>query len=61
MGSGKPRGIQAGRKLLNKRRLNLWADKHYNTMNIPSRWKKPFGTATHAKGIVLEKLEVEAK
>jgi len=41
--------------------LNLWADKHYNTMNIPSRWKKPFGTATHAKGIVLEKLEVEAK
>ena len=30
-------------------------------MNIPSRWKKPFGTASHAKGIVLEKLEVEAK
>lgn len=30
-------------------------------MNIPSRWKKPFGSASHAKGIVLEKLEVEAK
>ena len=61
MGSGKPRGIQAGRKLANKRRDNLWADKHYNSMNIPSRWKKPFGAASHAKGIVLEKLEVEAK
>ena len=61
MGVGKPRGIQAGRKLRNKRRINKWADKHYNSMNIPSRWKKPFGSASHAKGIVTEKLAVEAK
>ena len=61
MGVGKPRGIKAGRKLRNTRRLNKWADQHYNSMNIPSRWKKPFGSASHAKGIVVEKLAVEAK
>lgn len=61
MGVGKPRGIQAGRKLKNKRRINRWADKHYNSMNILSRWKKPFGSASHAQGIVVEKLAVEAK
>jgi small subunit ribosomal protein S23e len=61
MGVGKPRGINAGRKLKNTRRLNRWADKHYNKMNIQSRWKTPFGTAPQAKGIVVEKLAVEAK
>jgi small subunit ribosomal protein S23e len=61
MGVGKPRGIKSGRKLKIKRQSNKWADKHYNVMNIPSRWKKPFESASHAKGIVLEKLAVEAK
>ena len=61
MGVGKPRGIKAARKLRNKRRVNKWADKHYNSMNIPSRWKKPMGSASHAKGIVTEKLAIEAK
>lgn len=61
MGVGKPRGIRAGRKLVDKRRENRWAQKHYNQQNIPSRWKKPFGAASHAKGIVIEKLGVEAK
>lgn len=61
MGVGKPRGIRAGRKLADKRRENRWAQKHYNQQNIPSRWKKPFGAASHAKGIVIEKLGVEAK
>lgn len=61
MGVGKPRGINAGRKLKNIRRLNRWALKHYNQMNIPSRWKTPFGKASHAKGIVVEKICVEAK
>ncbi len=61
MGVGKPRGINAGRKLRNKRRINRWADKHYNAMHIPSRWKKPFGSAPHANGIVVEKLAVGAK
>ena len=61
MGVGKPRGIQAARKLKNKRRENKWADKKYKSMNITSRWKKPFESASHAKGIVVEKLAVEAK
>ena len=61
MGVGKPRGIKTARKLKIKRRVNRWADKHYNKMNIPSRWKKPFGSASHAKGIVIEKLDVESK
>lgn len=30
MGVGKPRGIRAGRKLVDKRRENRWAQKHYN-------------------------------
>merc|ERR1712170_107380 len=61
MGVGKPRGINAGRKLKNTRRINRWAHKHYNKMHIPSRWKTPFGAASHAKGIVTEKIAVEAK
>ena len=61
MGVGKPRGINAGRKLKNTRRINRWAHKHYNQMHIPSRWKTPFGKASHATGIVVEKIAVEAK
>ena len=61
MGVGKPRGIKAARKLKNNRRENRWADKKYKSMHITSRWKKPFEDASHAKGIVVEKLAVEAK
>lgn len=61
MGVGKPRGIRAARKLVQKRKVNKWADPEYNAQNIPSRWKKPFGEAPQAKGIIIEKLAVEAK
>merc|ERR1719337_82604 len=61
MGSHKPRGIKAGRKLRVKRRLNLWADKKYKKQNSGSKWKKPFAEASHAAGIVVEKVCVEAK
>ena len=61
MGVGKPRGMRAGRKLRNKRRINIWADKNYKKANISTKWKKPFAGASHAKGIVVEKLAVEAK
>ena len=61
MGVGKPRGIKAARKLIQKRKVNKWADKEYNKQNIPSRWRRPFGEAPMAKGIVIEKLAVEAK
>merc|ERR1711976_116074 len=61
MGSGKPRGIRAGRKLRVKRRLNRWADKAYMKANAVSQWKKPFAGTAQAAGIVVEKVGVEAK
>ena len=61
MGVGNPRGINAGRKLRNSRRINKWADKGYKKAHLNTRWKTPFGAASHAKGIVVEKLAVEAK
>ena len=61
MGSGKPRGINAGRKLRVHRRLQLWADLGYKKQNTGSKWKKPFACASHAAGIVVEKVAVEAK
>merc|ERR1719246_7167 len=61
MGSGKPRGIQAARKLRVKRRLNKWADLGYKKAHQNAKWKKPFAGASHAAGIVVEKIGVEAK
>ena len=61
MGACKPRGINAGRKLRVHRRLQLWADLGYKKQNSGSKWKKPFVDASHAAGIVVEKVAVEAK
>ena len=62
MGKGKPRGIRAGRKLAATRRVNRWADKQYKKAHFGT-WEKanPFGGSSHAKGIVVEKIGVEAK
>merc|ERR1711974_483203 len=62
MGSGKPRGLQSARKLRNHRRINRWADLRYKKMHLGT-WLKanPLGGASHAKGIVLEKIGIEAK
>ena len=62
MGSGKPRGIRAARKLKNTRRVQRWADKQYKKSHLGTALKaNPFGGSSHAKGIVLEKLGIEAK
>ncbi len=61
MGSCKPRGINAGRKLTNKRRVNRWADKQYKLAHQTAKWRKPFGGTSAAAGIVVEKVGVEAK
>merc|ERR1712137_259263 len=62
MGMGKPAGIRAGRKLRVSRRLNNWADKDYKKAHLGTVWKSnPFGGASHAKGIVTEKLGIESK
>ena len=53
---GGPRGIHAARKLKTTRRLQRWADKTYNKAHLPSKWTNPFGGASHAKGIVVEKV-----
>merc|ERR1711918_242779 len=62
MGSGKPRGINSARKLRIHRRVQQWADKDYKKRNFGTAIKcNPFGGSSHAKGIVLEKVGIEAK
>ncbi|CDR96332.1 40S ribosomal protein S12P, putative [Babesia bigemina] len=62
MGSGVPRGILAARKLKNRRRRERWADKAYKKAHLGTRWKcNPFKGSSHAKGIVVEKIAIEAK
>lgn len=62
MGKGKPRGLNAARKLRNHRRDGKWADLTYKKRLLGTAFKSsPFGGSSHAKGIVLEKVGVEAK
>merc|ERR1712098_627594 len=59
---GKPMGINTARKQKNHRREQKWHDKDYKKAHLGTRWKSsPFGGSSHAKGIVLEKVGVEAK
>jgi small subunit ribosomal protein S23e len=49
--------LGAARKLHVHRREQRWADKQYKKAHLASSWKaNPLGGASHAKGIVLEKL-----
>ena len=62
MGSGKPRGINAARKLRTVRRTQRWAQKRYKKAHLGTQFKcNPFGGSSHCKGIVLEKIGIEAK
>merc|ERR1711906_17670 len=62
MGAGKPRGIRCARKLRNDRRENRWADKKYKLRHLGTALKcNPFAGSSHAKGIVVEKIGIEAK
>jgi small subunit ribosomal protein S23e len=62
MGKGKPRGLNSARKLRNHRRDGRWADLGYKKRLLGTAYKSsPFGGSSHAKGIVLEKVGVEAK
>ncbi|PKA62652.1 40S ribosomal protein S23 [Apostasia shenzhenica] len=58
---GKTRGMGAGRKLKTHRRNQRWADKSFKKRHLGNEWKKPFAGSSHAKGIVLEKIGIEAK
>lgn len=57
---GKPSGLKTARKHVNHRRDQRWADKDYKKAHLGTRWKaNPFGGASHAKGIVLEKVKFD--
>merc|ERR1719450_1794700 len=59
---GKPRGIRTGRKMQVVRRKNRWSDKNYKKRHSLTALKaNPFGGASHATGIVVDKVGVEAK
>lgn len=58
-GKGVPRGLQAARKLRTHRRDQRWADNAYKKRLLGTAFKSsPFAGASHAKGIVLEKMYV---
>merc|ERR1719221_710335 len=58
----KPRGINTGRKMRTHRRNQRWADLSYKKVALGTAYKhSPLGGSSHAKGIVTEKLGVEAK
>mmetsp|Transcript_27632 Transcript_27632/g.70116 ORF Transcript_27632/g.70116 Transcript_27632/m.70116 type:complete len:146 (-) Transcript_27632:178-615(-) len=62
MGSGKPRGLQAARKLRNHRKKQKWNDKRYSRRHSLTALKaNPMKGASHAKGIVVERIGIEAK
>ena len=54
---GKPKGLRTARKLRVHRRDQRWHDKKYKKTHLGTALKaNPFGGASHAKGIVLEKM-----
>ena len=59
---GKPAGINAGRKLRIHRRNQKWHDQKYAKSNSITAMKaNPMGGSTMAKGIILERIGIEAK
>mmetsp|Transcript_23639 Transcript_23639/g.33173 ORF Transcript_23639/g.33173 Transcript_23639/m.33173 type:complete len:144 (-) Transcript_23639:73-504(-) len=59
---GKPQGIRTGRKLRTHRRSQRWRDlKYAKAHSITAMKANPMGGSTMAKGIVLEKIGIEAK
>lgn len=58
----KVNGQHAARKLVRLRKKGRWADKGWKKSHTSTAIKaNPFGGSSHAKGIVLEKVGVEAK
>ncbi|CAI5784080.1 40S ribosomal protein S23 [Podarcis lilfordi] len=59
---GKCCGLRPAKKLGSHRRDQKWHDKQYKKAHLGTALKaNPFGGASHAKGIVLGKVGVEAK
>ena len=59
---GKARGLNTGRKLRVHRRTQRWADKDYKKSHFGASLKaNVFGGTSHVKGVVTERVAVEAK
>jgi small subunit ribosomal protein S12 len=60
--SKKSKGLMAGKKLKNKRKISRWQNKWFKrrTLNLKAK-SDPLGGSPQAKAIVLEKSQVEAK
>lgn len=59
---GKCQGIRAGRKLRKHRKNQRWANKEFKKSHSVSAMKaNPLGGSSMAKGIVVEKIGIEAK
>ncbi|MBI2499549.1 30S ribosomal protein S12 [Candidatus Woesearchaeota archaeon] len=58
----KPRGLGAGNKLKHRRKMFRWNNKNFvkRALNLKEK-SDPLGGAAQAKGIVLEKRQLEAK
>ena len=58
----KPRGLKSGKKLKKRRHKSRWMDKKYKRRILGLKKKSdPLEAASQAKGIVLEKVQLEAK
>ena len=58
----KPRGLNAGKKLQSKRAGFRWAQERYTKRMLDLKRKSdPLEGASQAKGLVLEKVQIEAK
>ena len=58
----KPKGMNAGKKLKSRRIAGRWHNKKYVTKILNLKRKSdPLGGVSQAKGIVLEKVQLEAK
>ncbi len=55
-------GFNCARKLQKDRKKTLWSSRYFKKRTLGSRAKyEPIGTASQARGIVLQKVGVEAK
>ena len=58
----KSMGLNAGKQLVKRRHKGLWHDDKYKTRVLDLKRKSdPLGGAHQARGIVLEKVQIEAK
>ena len=58
---GKPQGIRTGRKHRMHRREQRWAKKSFAKSHSNTKYNLPMAGASMSKGIVLEKIGIEAK